>query len=245
MSYEDRFTFRTVGVVIEFDSPQVKSGETSLFWHDRWVNQPLSVVAPELYSFAKNKQISVHKAFNENEIANLFQLPLSQPAFLQMQEIHQIMQSHPLNDSDDRWIYSWGSNNFASAKVYRILVGHENVHIIYKWLWKSQCQPKHKVFFWLLIKDRLSTRNLLRRRNMNLDSYNCVLCNMLVNESVHHLFVDCSFARMCWDILNVDIPLNGSFLDLASELKVQLNTQFFMGAIILLCWTIWTARNHF
>ena len=137
-----------------------------------------------------------------------------------------------------------GSNIFASAKVYRILVGHANVHIIFKWLWKSQCQPKHKVFFWLLIKGRLSTRNILRRRNMHPDSYNCALCNMLVEESTFHLFLDCSFARMCWDILNVDIPLNDDFPDLAVELKAQLNTQFFMEAIILMCWTIWTARNE-
>ena len=99
-------------------------------------------------------------------------------------------------------------------------------------------------FFWLLIKDRLSTRNLLRRRNMHLDSYNCVLCNMLVEESAHHLFVDHSFTRMCWDILNVDIPLDGDFPNLAVEIKEQLNTWFFMEAIILLCWTIWIVRNE-
>jgi hypothetical protein len=67
---------------------------------------------------------------------------------------------------------------------------------------------------------------------------------MLVEESAFHLFLDCSVARMCWDILNVDIPLNDDFLDLAVELKAQLNTQFFMEAIILLCWIIWTARNE-
>ena len=154
------------------------------------------------------------------------------------------MQSLPLNDGDDKWLYSWGSSNFASTKVYKILVHHEDIHIIYKWIWKSHCQPKHRVFFWLLIKDRLSTRNLLRRRNMHFDSYNCVLCNMLVEKSVHHLFVDCSFARMCWDILNTDIPLDDGFPDLSAEMKVQLNTQFFMEAMILLCWTIWTARNE-
>lgn len=153
------------------------------------------------------------------------------------------MQHHPLSEDNDRWVYSWGSNIIASAKVCRILVGHENVHVIYKWLWKSQCQAKHKVFFWLFIKDRLSTRNLLRRRNMHLDSYNCALCNMLVEESVYHLFLDRSFARMCWDILNIDIPLNGDLLELADELKAQLNSQFFMEVIILLCGTIWTASS--
>jgi len=84
---------------------------------------------------------------------------------------------------------------------------------------------------------------MLNRRNMHLDSYNSVLCDLLEEESVHHLFVDCPFARMCWDIINVDIPLSCSFPELTSQIKIQLNTQFFMEAIILLCWTIWTARN--
>lgn len=174
---------------------------------------------------------------------DLFQLPLSQQAFVQMQDVQQKMQLHPPTEGNDKWLYSWGSGIFASAKVYRTLIGHPSVHIIFKWLWKCQCQPKHKVFFWLLIKDRLSTRKLLRR-NMQLDSYNRALCNVLVEESVTHLFLDCAFARMCWGIISIDIPLNSEFLELAVELRAQLNTRFFMEATILLCWTIWKARNE-
>lgn len=133
------------------------------------LTMPLATFTPELYSFAKKYQISVHNAFNEADFTDLFQLRLSQTAFLQMQNIQQLMQSLPLTEDDDRWFYSWGSNIFASAKVYRIPVGHEEIHPTYKWLQKSQCQLKHRVFFWLLIKDRPSTRNLLRRKNMHLD----------------------------------------------------------------------------
>jgi len=78
---------------------------------------------------------------------------------------------------------------------------------------------------------------------MHLDSYNCVLCNHLVEESVEHLFVECPFAKMCWDIISIDIPLGSSFPEHTAQLKIQLNSQFFMEAIILMCWTIWTARN--
>ena len=57
--------------------PHIESGESSLFWLDSWINQPLETLAPELFSFAKNKQISVHNAFNEEDFTNLLQLPLS------------------------------------------------------------------------------------------------------------------------------------------------------------------------
>lgn len=78
---------------------------------------------------------------------------------------------------------------------------------------------------------------------MYLGAYNCVFCNLLIEEANHHLFLDCSFVRVCWDIINIDVLINCSFLEMTSQLKVQLNSQFFMEAIILLCWTIWTARN--
>jgi hypothetical protein len=98
---------------------------------------------------------------------------------------------------------------------------------------EEQLPTKTQGFFWLLIKGRLSTRNILKRRNMHLDSYyNCALCRLMTEETVRHLFVDCSMATRCWDIIGMDIPLNSSCPELISQLKIQLNSPFFMDAII-------------
>jgi hypothetical protein len=44
-------------------------------------------------------------------------------------------------------------------------------------IWKSKCVPKIKFFAWLLLNDRLNTRNMLRRRYKHLDQgYSCALC---------------------------------------------------------------------
>jgi len=56
----------------KFARPQIQNGETSLFWHDNWVNQPRALSAPKLFSFAINKLITVQGAFNHEEIATLF-----------------------------------------------------------------------------------------------------------------------------------------------------------------------------
>jgi hypothetical protein len=48
---------------------------------------------------------------------------------------------------------------------------------------------------------------------------------------------------MCWDFIHIDIPLDSGFPELTSQMKDQLNSQFFMETIILLCWAIWMARN--
>ena len=54
--------------------------------------------------------------------------------------------------------------------------GHFQTHPSYKWLWKSCCQSKRKIFSWVLLKNRFNTRALFKRRNMFLDDYNCAVC---------------------------------------------------------------------
>ena len=53
----------------------------------------------------------------------------------------------------------------AQKKAYKHLSGYRQVHPSFRWLWASSYQNKHKVFFWLLLKDRLNIQNLLRRKH--------------------------------------------------------------------------------
>lgn len=154
-----------------------------------------------------------------------------------------LIQALPQSADHDIWKYNWG-DKFSSSRAYKLLKGHQQVHIIHKWLWEYLCQPKHKVFFWLLIKDRLSTRNILKRRNMQLPSYTCVLCLQDTEETCCHLFLHCPFAVHCWQIINVNIPQHLEFPEIAFHFRASLNSQFFMSAVILICWSIWTTRNN-
>ena len=104
-------------------------------------------------------------------------------------------------------------------------------------------QIARKFFFWLLLKDRLSTRELLRRKTMDLESYNCVLCHLNVEESLLHLFFHCPFAMSCWNLLNLAHLIQSNLLDTISAFKDQIQRSFYMEIIISMCWAIWTARN--
>jgi hypothetical protein len=224
---------------------QVKNGTTCFFWKDKWTNQILDEQFPQAHSFARNKVISVKRAFATNEITEIFNLPLSQVAFDQVINIQQIMDSTVLSEpSNDVWTYSGGATKFKSAVAYRKMLVHNDVDQAFRWVWKSFCQPKHKVFYWLLLKDRLSTRNILRRKHMALDSYNCEFCFAAVEETVEHLFWHCPFAQHCWGIINLQTVLRGGTFENVEAIKVQMQSQFFMVAIILMCWTIWWARNE-
>jgi hypothetical protein len=96
----------------------------------------------------------------------------------------------------------WGSQQYSSQKAYKHMIGHETVYPIYRWLWKSKCQPKHKVFFWLLLKDMLNTRSLLRR-SIELESYTYKNCILQREEIVSHLFLRCNYARRCWQLVSI------------------------------------------
>jgi hypothetical protein len=62
-------------------------------------------------------------------------------------------------------------------------------------LWRSKCQPKQKLFFWLFLHDRLNTKAMLKRRNMELESYTCENCILQKEDIIAHLFIRCNFAR--------------------------------------------------
>ena len=164
----------------------------------------------------------------------MFNLPLSQEAFDQMMSIQQIMAGTHLGDDYDVWSYSGGSVKFKSAAAYKKLLGHQEIDPAFKWIWKSYCQPKHKVFCWLLLKDRLSTRNILRRRKMELESYSCEICSLLIEETVEHLFWNCPFAQQCWGILNLETVPNEDSFENIRAIKDQLHSQFFTVAVVLM-----------
>jgi hypothetical protein len=177
------------------------------------------------------------------DIGNLFQWPLSEEAFDQALVLAQSLDALENSDSDDIWSYRWGPS-FSPRRAYLHLLGPRQVPQAFKWLWKTSVQKRHKVFFWLLLKDRLSTRNILRRRNQVIPSYECVLYNLHIEETLEHLFLHCNFARSCWASLNLLITAGDPF-DVLTSFRQQLNLSFFMDIIIIMSWSIWMARNDF
>jgi hypothetical protein len=148
-----------------------------------------------------------------------------------------------LSNAHDRWRYIWGSDNYSSQKAYRFFMGQTQVHPIYRLLWKSKCQPKHRVFYWLWLKNRLNTRDMLRRKNMELDSYSCENCLWQREETLYHLFLRCNFAKACWNSIGITPPRISNPEEASANLKHQLNVPFSMEIIILMTWSIWKSRN--
>ena len=124
-------------------------------------------------------------------------------------------------------VVTWGSSSFNTRKAYKHILGTLEASPLFPWLWSSGNLGKHKFFFWLLLRDKLNTRNLLRRKDRAIDDYNCVLCNNGVEESAFHLFFECPFSQSCWDSINIHWNTNLQPLDMVIEARTN------FGSIIL------------
>jgi hypothetical protein len=219
---------------------EVGNGKTTLLWHDRWNGQRTSERFPELWSFASIREINIYQArlASPNE---LFHIPLSAEAFGQLLSFQDILANLQLHDHNDIWRCSGSSNLFSSQKVYAHLIGTQQSHPLFSWLWKSKCQPKHK---WLLLKNRLNTRPLLRRRSMPLDSFTCDNCVLQIEETLIHLFFWCNFARRCWLLLGFLPPRTTDLLHTLLRIRRRLLVPWRLETIIIMTWCIWRCRNN-
>ena len=214
-----------------------------MFWSDNWTSQLLKTQFPELFSFTRKPKCSISYFLNQED-DRLISLPLSQLAAAQFQEIQNLIQWRNWDENgNDTWTYNWGSPRFSSKKAYGALVGNTAASPLFRWLWASSNLGQHKFFFLLLLRDRLNTRNLLRRKNMHLDSYHYVLCNLNCEETCFHLFFECPFSRDCWSTIPINWNLNVRALDMILQARENFGNANFREIVITACWIIWTTRN--
>jgi len=64
-------------------------------------------------------------------------------------------------------------------------------------------RTRKKSLFWLLLKGRLNTRHLLRRKTMFFEDYNCAICIYSMEKTLQQLFLDEPFAVTMWNTLGV------------------------------------------
>ena len=125
------------------------------FGFDIWGGQVQHQQYPELFSFVKKQALVVPNCPTNRTIS-------------------QSLSFTPLCGSfctNGAATTSKQSANFRQSGLVAIYLGKYSVFLqkglltshwscssspAFKWLWKSSCQNKHKVFFWLLLKDRLA-----------------------------------------------------------------------------------------
>ena len=185
---------------------EVGNGTSVLFWSDNWKQHSLEETYPHLFSFAKDKLCSLKQALSITEVSQAFHTPLSSEAMVELRNLQTDLHGMTLNsETNDRWMISYTKNGACIPKaIYKLFFSHMMNHFPSQWIWKSKCMSKHKFFAWLVLHDRINTKDMLLRRHWNVsEDNNCVLCPCQVLEDWSHLFFECNFSSRIWSYLQV------------------------------------------
>ncbi|RZC16368.1 putative MYST-like histone acetyltransferase 1 isoform A [Glycine soja] len=98
---------------------------------------------------------------------------------------------------------SWGADPagyYSTKSTYNLLKDEGNSiteDSNYKIIWRLKIPPRASAFSWRIFKNRLPTRDNLRRRHVELPSYNCPLCDQ-EEETAGHIMYSCRKTRHLW-----------------------------------------------
>jgi hypothetical protein len=164
-----------------------------------------------------------------------FHLPLSSQAYDEFLILQGWMgELDLLQEGSNEWKCTYG--DYKPHKYYLSLFDHIQVQSQYLWIWKSRCTMKIKVFAWLLLSDRLNTKDMLQRRHWHVtDNYDCVLCSNGDREDRDHLFFNCNFSSRIWNYLQIKWGTGCSLVQSAEIARRSFRHVFFTEVTALAC----------
>jgi hypothetical protein len=145
---------------------EVGNGSSVLFWSDLWKDNLFDSSFRRLFSYAKDKFQSVKEFFERESVLDNFHLPLSVQAHDELADLQVILHNASLiPESNDSWIFKLGNKGFRPNNVYKQAFDHIAIDLSSCWIWKSKCISKHKFLAWLILHDRINTKDMLLRRH--------------------------------------------------------------------------------
>ncbi|GJV65858.1 RNA-directed DNA polymerase, eukaryota [Tanacetum coccineum] len=169
----------------------------------------------------------------------------------QLAQLQLLIEPTILSNSDDRWVWDLNGDGIFRVKDVRCLLDEFFLpKDITATRWVKTIPIKINVFAWKVCIDRLPTRMNLFRRDVQVPSLLCPICND-APEDTSHLFFNCALAidvtrLVCrwWDL--VWTPL-GSYSEWLSWFKsIRLGSKIkglLEGVFYVTWWSLWNFRN--
>jgi hypothetical protein len=94
-----------------------------------------------------------------------FHNPLSPQAVDEYLAFPELMRNlHNSTTVKDKWTYSWVNSTFTSSKLYSLTSQSIQPPAAFNLIWQSKVTKKLKVFVWLVFRDRINSKNILKRK---------------------------------------------------------------------------------
>ena len=228
---------------------QINAGDTALMWSDNLhldgQVSTLQLRFPRLFSYVKDPWITILEFLDSQDIFQHFHLPLSSQAFDDLAILQSMLGGlNRTPGSKDIWFWKGTAKGYSPKLFYSHTFVSESFNPLAAWIWKSSCTMKIKVFAWMLIMDRLNTKDMVDRRHWHLeDGVNCVLCPLQTRETRDHLFFNCNFSVRVWNYLQIDWSSGDSMAHLVLNARRSFRKPFFTEVVFIACWNIWIIRN--
>jgi hypothetical protein len=134
------------------------------------------------------------------------------------------------------------AQKLSSAALYKMVAASGIECEYYKFIWENYAPPKVKFFGWLLVQNRIQTKENLLKKHC-LDSDTCEVCDSGATESAAHLIAGCSFSSGFWQRVGIEVEED----DVANLWRVRrpphLPAAHFNALLLLCCWRLWKHRH--
>jgi hypothetical protein len=224
----------------------VGNGIRVLFWEDTWIgNCCLAVAFWDLYVIANEHHCTIASVWDGQNLMITFRRTVSAELYDRWLELVELVNSISLSNEEDQplWIFH-PSGTYSVKSFYGVINNGGVVPIHSPAVWKLWIPPRIHIFLWLVLNNKILTRDNLGKRR-HVDDKTCVFCSE--PETAGHLFFDCLVAQHVWSRLSdiFNIPIGSDFLSVArwwisNDKNGVLNV--FSSAVL---WSIWTLRNEF
>jgi hypothetical protein len=121
-----------------------------------------------------------------------------------------------------------------------------NLQLLSSWICRSKVCKIAKVFVWLIFRDRINSKNILRRKGFLNESNDlkCVNYDQGYKEATYHLF-NCPFSTECWNYVEIHWCHNLDFFPMIEAARGAFGHNLFMDILAVIVWCIWKQRNDF
>jgi hypothetical protein len=134
------------------------------FWKNSWTGDyPLANKCPCLFDLAYDKDISVNKVLSSNFEALSFRRRIIGNLNLMYEELLGCCNNQALSYEEDRMVWSLGNKGFSVNSWYKTKMS-DQVAVPCRFLWKSKLPHKIKVFIWLVLRNKILTKDNLKKK---------------------------------------------------------------------------------